>query len=112
MFAELFIASEKQCVTIPESMPFRVAACAEPLGVTLHAVARAGAMLGRKVLVLVTGPGRSECWLSLRSGLWEPRRLFQILLEGRPAGHLESAGGETRSADDAPQQPGFGSGDA
>ena len=56
MFAELFIASEEQCVTIPESTPFRVAACAEPLGVTLHAVARAGAVLGRKVLVTGSGP--------------------------------------------------------
>ena len=56
MFAELFIASEEQCVTIPESTPFRVAACAEPLGVTLHAVARAGAILGRKVLVTGSGP--------------------------------------------------------
>src|SRR6202011_5443896 len=55
-FAELFIASEEQCVAIPESIPFRVAACAEPLGVTLHAVARAGAMLGRKVLVTGSGP--------------------------------------------------------
>jgi L-idonate 5-dehydrogenase len=56
MFAELFIASEDQCVTIHESTPFRVAACAEPLGVTLHAVARAGAILGRKVLVTGSGP--------------------------------------------------------
>jgi L-idonate 5-dehydrogenase len=56
MFAELFIASEEQCVTIPESTPFRVAACTEPLGVTLHAVARAGAVLGRKVLVTGSGP--------------------------------------------------------
>jgi L-idonate 5-dehydrogenase len=56
MFAEIFIASEEQCVPIPESTPFRVAACAEPLGVTLHAVARAGAMLGRKVLVTGSGP--------------------------------------------------------
>jgi L-idonate 5-dehydrogenase len=56
MFAELFIASEEQCVAIPESTPFRVAACAEPLGVTMHAVARAGAMLGRKVLVTGSGP--------------------------------------------------------
>jgi len=56
MFADLFIASEEQCVTIPESIPFRVAACAEPLGVTLHAVARAGAILGRKVLVTGSGP--------------------------------------------------------
>ena len=56
MFAELFIASQEQCVTIPESTPFRVAACAEPLGVTLHAVARAGELLGRKVLVTGSGP--------------------------------------------------------
>src|SRR5260370_34112934 len=56
MSAELFIASEEQCVTIPESIPFRVAACAEPLGVTLHAVARAGAILGRKGLVTGSGP--------------------------------------------------------
>jgi len=56
MFAELFIASEEQCVAIPESLPFRVAACAEPLGVTLHAVARAGAVLGRKVLITGSGP--------------------------------------------------------
>jgi L-idonate 5-dehydrogenase len=56
MFAELFIVSEEQCVAIPESTPLRVAACAEPLGVTLHAVARAGAMLGRKLLVTGSGP--------------------------------------------------------
>ena len=56
MFAELFIASEEQCVAIPESTPLRVAACAEPSGVTLHAVARAGAMLGRKLLVTGSGP--------------------------------------------------------
>jgi L-idonate 5-dehydrogenase len=56
MFAELFISSEEQCVALPKSTPFRVAACAEPLGVTLHAVARAGAILGRKVLVTGSGP--------------------------------------------------------
>jgi L-idonate 5-dehydrogenase len=56
MFAELFIASEEQCIAMPESTPFRVAACTEPLGVTLHAVARAGAMLGRNVLVTGSGP--------------------------------------------------------
>jgi L-idonate 5-dehydrogenase len=56
MFAELFIASEEQCVAIPESTPFRLAACAEPLGVTLHAVARAGVVLGRRVLVTGSGP--------------------------------------------------------
>jgi L-idonate 5-dehydrogenase len=55
-FAELFIASEPQCVPIPESLSYRAAACAEPLAVTLHAVARAGSLLGRRVLVTGGGP--------------------------------------------------------
>jgi L-idonate 5-dehydrogenase len=33
-----------------------VAACAEPLAVTLHAVARVGAVLGRRVLITGAGP--------------------------------------------------------
>jgi L-idonate 5-dehydrogenase len=55
-FAELFIASEPQCVPIPESLSYRAAACAEPLAVTLHAVARAGNLIGRRVLVTGSGP--------------------------------------------------------
>jgi L-idonate 5-dehydrogenase len=55
-FAELFIASERQSVPIPESLSYRVAACAEPLAVTLHAVSRAGNVLGRRVLVTGAGP--------------------------------------------------------
>ena len=35
---------------------YRVAACAEPFAVTLHAVARAGNLLGRRVLVTGSGP--------------------------------------------------------
>ena len=41
-FADLFIASENQCVPIPDSLSYVAAACAEPLAVTLHAVSRAG----------------------------------------------------------------------
>jgi L-idonate 5-dehydrogenase len=55
-FAELFTASEGQCMVIPDSLSYRVAACAEPLAVTLHAVAQAGEMLGRKVIVTGAGP--------------------------------------------------------
>ena len=55
-FAELFTASELQCVPIPESLSYRVAACAEPFAVTLHAVARAGNLLGRRVFVTGSGP--------------------------------------------------------
>jgi L-idonate 5-dehydrogenase len=55
-FAELFTASEAQCVPVAESLSYRAAACAEPLAVTLHAVARAGNLLGRRVLVTGAGP--------------------------------------------------------
>jgi len=55
-FAELFTASEQQCVPIPQSLSYRVAACAEPLAVTLHAVSRGGKVLGRRVLVTGAGP--------------------------------------------------------
>jgi L-idonate 5-dehydrogenase len=55
-FAELFTASEEQCVPIPESISYRVAACAEPFAVTLHAVGRGGNVLGRRVLVTGSGP--------------------------------------------------------
>jgi hypothetical protein len=78
MFAEFFTASEDQCVTILESIPFSVAACAEPLGVTLHAVARAGAILDRKVLVTGSGP----------IGVLVPRRI--------PMGSRRTGSGEDR----------------
>ena len=55
-FAEFFTASQLQCVPIPESLSYRVAACAEPFAVTLHAVARGGNLLGRRVLVTGSGP--------------------------------------------------------
>ncbi len=55
-FAELFTASEGQCVPIPDSLSYPAAACAEPLAVTLHAVAQAGSLLGRRVMISGAGP--------------------------------------------------------
>ena len=55
-FADLFIASEGQCLPIPDSLSYPAAACAEPLAVTLHAVARAGSLLGRRILITGAGP--------------------------------------------------------
>jgi L-idonate 5-dehydrogenase len=55
-FADLFIATQDQCVPIPDSLSYPAAACAEPLSVTLHAVARAGSLLGRRVLITGAGP--------------------------------------------------------
>ena len=39
-----------------DHLPFTVAACAEPLAVCLHAVRRAGDLLGKQVLVTGAGP--------------------------------------------------------
>ena len=55
-FAEYFIATERQCIPIPETMDFRVAACAEPLAVTGHAAFRAGSLVGKRVLITGAGP--------------------------------------------------------
>jgi L-idonate 5-dehydrogenase len=55
-FAEFFKVAEFQCHVVPSSIPYHVVACAEPLAVTLHAVARAGNLLGQKVLITGAGP--------------------------------------------------------
>jgi L-idonate 5-dehydrogenase len=55
-FAEVFLAQDSQCVPISDRLPFAVAACAEPLAVCLHAVRRAGDLLGKRVLVTGAGP--------------------------------------------------------
>ncbi|MEM7405065.1 MAG: L-idonate 5-dehydrogenase [Pseudomonadota bacterium] len=56
-FAEVVVATAEQCVSAPAS-PLDCAqlAMAEPLSVALHAVRRAGDMLGARVLVCGCGP--------------------------------------------------------
>ncbi|NPD69692.1 L-idonate 5-dehydrogenase [Lichenicola cladoniae] len=55
-FSENVVVRSDQCVPVPDSMSYRVAACAEPLAVALHAVSRAGTMVGRQVLIAGAGP--------------------------------------------------------
>lgn len=55
-FASLFDATQAQCVTVPKDLPYAAAALAEPLAVCLHAVARAGAIRGKKVVLFGAGP--------------------------------------------------------
>lgn len=55
-FASLFDATPAQCVRVPDHVPFRVAALAEPLAVCLHAVKRAGNVLSRHALIVGAGP--------------------------------------------------------
>jgi len=55
-FASLFDAVPAQCVKVPQHVPYRAAALAEPLAVSLHAVARAGDMAGQTVIIFGAGP--------------------------------------------------------
>lgn len=55
-FASLFDAIPAQCVPVPDHVPFRAAALAEPLAVCLHAVARAGDIRGKRAVLFGSGP--------------------------------------------------------
>lgn len=55
-FSERMIVREDQCVPVPDKFPLRLASCAEPLSVALHAANQAGNLLGKRVLVTGAGP--------------------------------------------------------
>lgn len=55
-FAEYVAVDEGQVYPVSDDLPFTTAAFAEPLAVSLHAVERAGPLLGRSVLITGAGP--------------------------------------------------------
>ena len=67
MFAEYFVLGEQQCYPVAGEISLGELAFAEPLAVALHAVERAGPLLGKSVLV--TGAGTIGCLTVLAAGL-------------------------------------------
>ncbi len=59
MFSEYFVMAERQCYPVTGNVSLGEIAFAEPLAVGLHAVNRAGDLLGKNVLV--TGGGTIGC---------------------------------------------------
>ena len=55
-FSTLILAEAQQCEPLAARVSFAEGACAEPLAVALHAVAQAGDLKGRRVLVTGAGP--------------------------------------------------------
>jgi L-idonate 5-dehydrogenase len=55
-FAEYVVAPARQCYAVPEGMSDAEAALMEPLSVALHAIARAGSVAGKRVLITGGGP--------------------------------------------------------
>ncbi|MDI7922385.1 L-idonate 5-dehydrogenase [Ferirhizobium litorale] len=56
MFRTRLVAPATQCLPVTEGVSAGEAACAEPLAVCLHAVAQAGDLTGKEVLVTGAGP--------------------------------------------------------
>jgi L-idonate 5-dehydrogenase len=55
-FRNILLCNANQCHRVAEGVPLSTAALAEPFSVTLHAVGRAGSLLGKRVLVSGCGP--------------------------------------------------------
>jgi len=55
-FRNLLVCNAEQCFQVAPGVPMAMAALAEPFSVGLHAVNRAGSLLGKKVLVSGCGP--------------------------------------------------------
>lgn len=55
-FRQRLMVDERQCVAVPPDLPLAHAAFAEPLAVCLHAIHRAGPLVGKRVLVTGAGP--------------------------------------------------------
>ncbi len=56
VFRERLVVERKQCYRVSKLLDFRIAAMAEPLAVALHAINRAGSLVGKDVLITGGGP--------------------------------------------------------
>ena len=65
-FRQRLVAEAWQCHKIADHVSINEAAFAEPFAVTLHAVNRAGSLLGKRVLVTGSGPIGALCILAAR----------------------------------------------
>ncbi len=66
-FRQHLVAEATQCHRLSDGVTLAEGAFAEPLAVTLHAVARAGSLLGKRVLVTGSGPIGALCVVAART---------------------------------------------
>lgn len=71
-FQERLVCAAEQCVPIADTLTLSEAAFAEPLAVCLHALRRAGDVVGRRILITGSGPiGVLTCLAARRAGAAE-----------------------------------------
>ena len=56
VMAEYPLVQARQCIPVADTVPVELGACVEPLAIALHAVSRAGNLLGRRVFISGAGP--------------------------------------------------------
>jgi L-idonate 5-dehydrogenase len=88
VFRERLLVDSKQCYRVSRFTDFRIAAMAEPLAVSLHAVARAGALVGKEVLI--TGGGPIGCLVLLAARNAGAKRIVVTEVSDKAIGRLSS----------------------
>ncbi|MFO0992477.1 MAG: L-idonate 5-dehydrogenase [Hyphomicrobiales bacterium] len=66
-FRQQLVAEASQCHKLADGVSLAEGAFAEPLAVTLHAVNRAGSLLGKRVLITGSGPIGALCIVAARA---------------------------------------------
>jgi L-idonate 5-dehydrogenase len=92
MFAECFVVTEKQCYPVSADVSLGELAFAEPLAVGLHAVNRAGELLGKSVLV--TGAGTIGCLVIIAAKLKGATTVTACDVLDRPLATARAIGAE------------------
>jgi L-idonate 5-dehydrogenase len=100
MFRDRFTMGEAQLTPITEDVTVGEIACAEPLSIGLHAVRRAGELLGKTVLV--TGGGTIGCMTVIAARLAGAARIVVTDIADRPLAVAREVGAhETIRSDQA-----------
>jgi L-idonate 5-dehydrogenase len=105
MFREYFVMGERQCYPIASAVTLSELAFAEPLSVALHAVNRAGSVLGKSVLV--TGAGPIGCLIVMAARLAGAAQVAVTDVVDRPLSVAKTVGADRCiRVDQAPGGPG------
>jgi L-idonate 5-dehydrogenase len=102
LFRECFVLGERQCFPVARGVSLAELAFAEPLAVALHAVKRAGSLLGRDVLI--SGSGPIGCLIVIAARLAGAVKITCSDVLERPLETAQAVGAdETLRADLVPQ---------
>src|SRR5436190_24265403 len=90
MFREYFVVGERQCYPVAGDVSLGELAFAEPLAVALHAIHRAGDLLGKSVLI--TGAGTIGCLTVMAARLAGAAKITVSDILDRPMSQARDGG--------------------